>query len=80
MNCPVCKSENTKVNGSVTEFPTVNHRYLSCKDCGTIYQTIEKILENTIVSKYYLQFTPVEPPADKTIPETPVKTTNKPAK
>lgn len=65
MNCPICKSNNLSVNGSVKKYITMNHRYLSCDDCGTTFQTKEEILEGTINEKFYLPFMEDETPNKK---------------
>lgn len=67
MKCPECKSENLGVAGSVKTFVTINHRYLRCFDCGTIFQTKEIIIKESIASQFYLEF---ETPEDKPVEET----------
>jgi transcriptional regulator NrdR family protein len=55
MKCPNkdCKSENIKVSGTVKEFPSFTHRFLVCDDCKTSFQTVEKILIDTVKVKFY---------------------------
>ncbi|TRZ52175.1 hypothetical protein D4R99_03240 [bacterium] len=56
MNCPGCKSSEIFVSGSVKEFVAVNHRYLRCNVCGTIFQTIETIIPESINFQFYMKF------------------------
>ncbi len=56
MRCPECGHNNMSVNGSVKEFRSINHRYLSCNVCGTIFQTKEEIIDGTVKSKFYSEY------------------------
>lgn len=56
MRCPECGHNNMSVNGSVKEFRSINHRYLSCNVCGTIFQTKEEIIGGTVKSKFYSEY------------------------
>jgi hypothetical protein len=55
MICPnkTCKSKNLKVQTVITQYPSFTHRYIICEDCRTVFQTIEKVVADTIKEGFY---------------------------
>jgi len=53
MKCPVCHEDAVYTSHTVSSPADYTHRYVHCKSCGSIFQTVETIIPGTIKEKYY---------------------------